>query len=303
MSVDTSPGARASGARETQRGHGGYRRPTTVYEPRSPISLHLRDLWTYRHFVLNLGWGYVRKRYAGTWLGWLWIPLAIGIDIMMRVLVFGGFLGVSPGNRPYLIFLMVGSAAWLYYERASFWGYRSLQFNRRHLGRVQVPWLAAIVGTVIPGALEAAMYAVIGACAAVYYKLTQGSFYLTIDLATIDVLAGFLLLTVYAWALGLILGPLVAVVRDLRHLLRYAFGFWYYLTPILYPVSSLPKQYQSIAIYNPLTAPMTLVQHGLLGLPSPRTISLVVSLAVLAVLLPLGLFMFRRFEYAAHARL
>jgi homopolymeric O-antigen transport system permease protein len=274
-----------------------------VYEPRRSFKPRLRDLWLHRDLAFHLGWGYVRKRYSGTWLGWLWIPLRPTIDMLTRALVFGGFLGVQSGDRPYIIYLMIGTGAWLFFDRAAYWGYRSLQFHRRYLNRAQVPWLAAIAGIVVPGTVEGGLYGLIAVCASVYYKLTQGSFFIAIDRDLVYVLGGLCLLALYAWTVALWTAPLVARARDVRYILRYVFGFWYFLTPVLYPPSSLPPRYRALAEYNPVSAPISWVQHGLLQTNLPSRSSVLVSVAVLVVALPLGLVFFSRAEHKAHARL
>src|SRR5438105_3754612 len=119
----------------------------------------------------------------------------------MRSLLFGGFLGVSSGGRPYLIFLLVGSIGWYFYDRTALWSYRSLQYNRRYFRTVPVPWLPTVTGAVVPGALQAGLYSLIALVVSVYYKLTEGSFYVSFGADTGYALLGLLLLLLYAWTL------------------------------------------------------------------------------------------------------
>jgi homopolymeric O-antigen transport system permease protein len=293
-STESRPAARARAV-----AHGS----TAVFQPRRHGLPRLGALWHHRGLAVHLGWSYVKKRYSGTWLGWLWIPLRPTIDMLTKALVFGGFLGVQSGDRPYIIYLMIGTGAWHFFDRAAYWGYRSLQFHRRYFNRAQVPWLAAVAGVVIPGTIEGVLYAVIAIGAAIYYKITKGSFYIVINRDILYVVAAAFMLAMYAWAVALWTGPLVAKARDVRFILRYVFGFWFFLTPVLYPPSSLPPRYRALAEYNPLSAPISWVQHGLLQTAAPPRASVVVSVVVLAVALPAGLLFFARNEHREHARL
>jgi len=108
---------------------------------------------------------------------------------------------------------------------------------------------------------------------------------------------------VYGWTLGLLLAPLVRGARDVRLLIPYPLMLLYVLTPVVYTVDSMPTDYRLIAVYNPLTAPIELIRHGLLGMGMPQQASVLTCLGVLAVALPIALILFARAERASHIRL
>lgn len=278
-------------------------RKVTVREPRRRGSLRVASPRTHLHLAAHFGLNYVKKYYMDTYLGLLWIPLVPVLDVLMRALFFGGFLGMSSGDRPYLIFLLVGSIGWYFFDRTALWSYRSLQYNRREFRSVPIPWLPAVTGSVVPGALQAGLYGLIALVVSGYYKLTDGSFYLSFGGGTGFALLGLFLLLLYAWTLGLLLAPLVRVVRDVRFVIRYVFTFWYMMTPILYSIQSIPERYQSIAVYNPLTAPIEFIRHGFFQSRLPSERSIVTCLVVLGVVVPFALILFARAERSAHARL
>jgi lipopolysaccharide transport system permease protein len=235
------------------------------------------------------------------WLGWLWLPLRPSIQLLQRGLVFGAMLGVGSGTRPYIIFLLVGQAAWDYFDRAVFFSLRSIKYARQ-LQRARLPWLAAVLATMIPGALDALFYVVVAVIASTYYKLTQGSFYISINSATSGALLGILLLTAWIVAAGSLVAPLVYKIPDARYILRYLLGFLVYLTPVIYPTSSL-RGYQALATYNPLTAPIELIKNGLLETGGPSAGSMLACLIGLAVTLPIGLLVVARTQRTADALL
>lgn len=274
-----------------------------VIAPRRQHVPRLGDLWVYRHLARYFGFVFVERRYRRTWLGWLWIPLRPGVDIATRVLFFGGFLGVSPGDRPYFMFFIVGSAAWQLVSVGTTWGLRSVDLHRSTFDRIHVPRATAVAGAIIPGLLEFLIYAVICAMGVTYYYFRAGRMYLTFGKPTILAVLGLVLLCLWIFAIGLWLAPLVTRARDVRFLFRYVFSFWYLVTPVVYPISYLPDKYQPFAEYNPLTAPVEFVKYGLLGTAPPLFHSVVTSLAALAVVLGGGLYVFHRLEHAAAARI
>jgi lipopolysaccharide transport system permease protein len=295
-----TPAPEAAGEPAPSRRVPAHRR-YRVHAPHRWHDVHVFDLWAYRHLISHFGWSFVTRRFRGMWLGWLWLPLRPSIQLLQRGLVFGAMLKVGSGDRPYIIFLLVGQAAWDFFDRAAFFSLRSIKYARQ-LKRVRVPWATAVIATIIPGAVDAAFYGVVAVIVCTYYKLTQGSFYITLGAATPGALLGVLLLAAWTVAVGCLAAPLVYKIPDARYLLRYFFGFLVYLTPVIYPTSSL-RGFQVLAEYNPLTAPIELVKNGLLESGAPTAGSLLACLVGLAVLLPIGLLVVARTQRSADALL
>jgi ABC-type polysaccharide/polyol phosphate export permease len=302
MSVDLD--TRQSLAPGSGPGSARRRLPRRVYGSRSAFEFRLTHTWTYRRAIPFLGWSLVMRRFRGTFLGWLWLPLRPTLQILSRAFVFGGMLQVGSGDRPYLIFLLAGQASWDLFDKAVYWSFRPLNSHRRVLASVPIPWAAAVAAALVPAVIDAAQYVGIGLIASCYYRLTKGSFFLATSIPTgAQLLAGIALLVLWAYAVGLVIGPLVVKARDVRFIIRYVLSFWYFLTPVLYATSSLPASYRGFAVYNPITAPIEMIKNGLLGTGAPSGTSLAVSLIGLAVMLPAGLLTCAYFERQMHARL
>jgi lipopolysaccharide transport system permease protein len=289
------------GGTASASGLAGARRRHRVHAPHRWYDVHVGELWAYRHVISHFGWSFVTRRFRGMWLGWLWLPLRPTVQLLQRGLVFGAMLKVGSGDRPYIIFLLVGQAAWDFFDRAAFFSLRSIKYAKQ-LQRVRLPWATAAIATIIPGIVDAAFYVVVAAIVCTYYKLTQGSFYITLGPSTPGVLLGLLLLTAWIVAVGCLIAPLVYKIPDARYILRYFFGFLIYLTPVIYPTSSL-KGFQALATYNPLTAPIELIKNGLLETGAPAAGSMLACVIGLAVMLPLGLLVIARTQRTANAQL
>lgn len=265
----------------------------TARQLTTPIAL-LSETWRYRWLALYFGIEYVRMRYRGTWIGWWWIPLRPAIEMGSRALLFGGLLGVSSGDRPYLIFFSVGTAAWLVFDRVGFFAMRSLQMNRRMSRSAYIPRLAVVTGSVLPGAVEAALYFAIAGLVGLYFRIERGSFYLYLDRHLWIVAAGLLLLAAYGVLFGMLTAPMVVYARDVRYLARYFTGAVYVFTPVIYPLALLPPAFRSIATYNPLSAPVEMVKYGLLQTAPPRWGAVMSSALILAISFLVMLFVFAR---------
>jgi ABC-type polysaccharide/polyol phosphate export permease len=300
MSATTTTEPRVASAVATAP-HGDH---ITVIGPwRDGIRMQLEALWRYRKLIVFFGKKYLERRYRNTWLGWIWIPLRPGVDILSRALFFGGFLGAQGGDRPYIIFFTFGSCGWIVFERVNMWATRSMRLSVTFIKGAYIPRLPRLAGTLFPAALDFLLYVLVAVIAIFYYLLTKHKLYLVPSLHVFIACAGILLLVVWGITIGFWTSPFSAFTRDVRYSFGYITQFWYFVTPVAYPISQLPPKYQLIAEVNPITAPIEMVKYGFLGTAAPTTTSLISGFSGLPLLAVAGLWMFSRFEKTAVSRL
>ena len=84
-----------------------------------------------------------------------------------------------------------------------------------------------------------------------------------------------LLLLLVALGVGLLLAALMPFYRDLQQLIEVLFTIWFFLTPVLYPMSlvaqNLPAWLLPVYELNPMVGTMHLVHTVFLGQPLPGT--------------------------------
>lgn len=93
----------------------------------------------------------------------------------------------------------------------------------------------------------------------------------------------------------MIISTINAILRDMRHLVEVGLVLLFYLTPIIYPLSMVPRGGQWVVLVNPL-APIVISWRALLldGVLSPYCV-LAAGYAVLS--LALGFVVYRRFSW------
>lgn len=278
--------------------------PVRVIEPWKPGTLHrLTETWRYRRLIPFIGMRFLERRYRNTWLGWLWVPLRPMLDILTKALLFGGFLSVSSGDRPYIIFFTFGTCGWIVFDSTNKWAVRGMRISEKFVKNAHAPWLLRLMGVLYPAAFDFVLYLLTAFIALFYYLFAKGTWYLVPSRQLVVAGLGLLLLVLLGLGLGLLTSPWSVYSRDVRFTFGYFMQFFYYITPVVYPISQLPPQFQPIAIYNPLTAPVEMVKYGFLQTAPPKPASVMVCLITLAILLPVGIWLFGRFERAAVSRL
>jgi lipopolysaccharide transport system permease protein len=99
---------------------------------------------------------------------------------------------------------------------------------------------------------------------------------------------------IFAAGLGMLLGMLNVFFRDVGQMFGICLQFWFWLTPIVYPLSILPPGIQHIIRLNPMTALMTSYQNVFLYNQWPHWPALLPLLIIGLLLCAMALRLFRQ---------
>jgi lipopolysaccharide transport system permease protein len=105
-----------------------------------------------------------------------------------------------------------------------------------------------------------------------------------------------LVLLVMTFGVGLIVGTLNVIFRDVEHLYNVFCLMLMYATPIFYPADIIPAQYKFIQTFNPMFYIVSCMRHcfyigDLYSLPE-----LLIPAAFAVVVLIIGILMLRRYQ-------
>jgi lipopolysaccharide transport system permease protein len=272
----------------------------TVIEPRQPaLRYRLREVWQHRRLVAFLGRRLLEKMTRRTFLGLLWIPIRPLLTIGSRALVFGGLLAAPSAGLPYFLFFLTGMGAWNLFDRTLFWSARSIDVNGRLVKKLYFPRLLLPIAAFVPAILDFLVYATIGVVTLAGYWIADGKLYLRGSRELAYFPLGILLVFALALGIGLFVAVLGAYTRDVRFSLNFILGFWFFLTPVVYPLAAIPAKWKLLASLNPMSAPLEMIRLGLYGKGDLTTVSLASCLACTAVAVLGGLAFFSRWEASA----
>jgi ABC-type polysaccharide/polyol phosphate export permease len=129
--------------------------------------------------------------------------------------------------------------------------------------------------------------------------ISSGHSYIVLGPGLLLIPLGLLLTLFLSFGFGLYLSVAGAFGRDARYSLGYALHFVFFFTPVLYPISAVPKGIQWFAEVNPVTGPIVMVRQGLYGGSELTTLMVVASVGITTVVLVTGLLFFSRWEAVA----
>jgi lipopolysaccharide transport system permease protein len=254
------------------------------------------DLFRYRELFASLFRRDLRAKYKGSALGLAW-SLAHPIVLMLvYLLVFSVLLKIQTADYDhYWLFLLAGLPIWVFFSTSLQSAARSLLENGNLIRKVRFPRQLvplSMVATQLVG--FAVMLAIVVALSLVYIPAARDTVWVAVPLAGLAVL----LVT----GLALAVASLNAIYRDVEHLVAALLLPWFFLTPVLYSletipgVSEHPRLVDVVHWGNPLTPAIEAVRDPLFFGELPAlgdTVYLVVSAALA---LALGALVFTRVD-------
>jgi lipopolysaccharide transport system permease protein len=267
-----------------------------VIEPRREgVRALAREVWRYRRLMRFFASRSLTKLYRRTVLGWAWVFIRPLFPLLVKTLVFGSVLGVGSNGVPYFLFLVVGTTIWELFASVTMWGTRSLELNRSMLSRIYIPRVILPIAMAAPAALNFAIHLAVAAVAITYYRVVDGHLYFNAR-----GIGWALQACVLAWLLGLAIALWTSVpalvARDVRFTLNYVLGFWVFLTPVLYPLSSVSPDHRWLVGLNPMTPVVESFKYGILGIDNAEPRLLAIAWVTTLVILIGGLVFFTRAE-------
>jgi lipopolysaccharide transport system permease protein len=202
---------------------------------------------------------------------------------------FGTLARVPSDNMPYPIFAFCALLPWQLFAYALTQSSSSLVENAQILTKVYFPRLIIPLAAVLAGLVDFAIAFAVLIGMMVWYSITPGWAMLTVPLFTV-------LAVLAALAVGLWLSALNVKYRDVKYTIPFLAQLWLFVTPVAYPSSLVPPQWQTLYGINPMVGVVEGFRWALLGKSPPPWSTLFVSVIATLALLIGGLFYFRRTE-------
>lgn len=233
--------------------------------PTAPLTRRARwrSLWVLWRYWLAREF---KTRYAGSALGLAWAVIQPLASLAIFYVLFGLVLKVRvPGvasDSGYLLHLLAGLAVWLPFVDAVGRGVGCLvayeDFLRKQPMPTEILPAVAVGGSLVTLAIGYVL--LLALCVADGIGPRLGWVWLAP-----------LVMAQLVMTLGLVLALSMAqfLWRDVGTIVTFALQLWFYLTPVVYPLSQVPERYHVWYLLNPVACLALGVQWAVLGVPVP----------------------------------
>lgn len=258
------------------------------------FDFRLAELWRYRDLIGLL----VRRDFVATYkqtiLGPLWFLIQPLVTTVTFVVIFGNIAQLPTDGQPKVLFYMVGTVVWSYFASCFVQTSNTFVSNAGLFGKVYFPRLVVPVATVTSNLLalgiQFAQFVVIALIMSGAGSRPSPNAWLALLPLLIVLMAGLGL------GLGLAISSMTTRYRDLQYAVAFGTPLLMYVTPVIYPLSSVPERFRWLVSANPMTAIVEAFRYAILGAGTVSPGALAYSAAATIVSLIIGIALFNRTE-------
>jgi lipopolysaccharide transport system permease protein len=259
------------------------------------LDINLKEIWDYRDLVML----FVRRdfvaKYKQTILGPIWFIINPLISTLMYTLVFAGIAKISTEGIPPQLFYLTGIVAWSYFAACLNGTSSTFLTNAGIYGKVYFPRLVSPISIIISSMVQLGIQLLLLVVFMIFYSITGYGIHLNIHLFYIPLL--IINLALLGLGFGIIFSALTTKYRDLSNFLVFGVQLWMYITPVIYPSSSVPEKYRIFVFINPVAPLVEAFKYGLIGAGEFNPGRLFYSVIFTIILLFIGVILFNRTEH------
>jgi lipopolysaccharide transport system permease protein len=224
--------------------------------------LNWNEVWRYRELLYFLAWRDIKIRYRQTVLGGMWAVLQPLLTMAVFMVLFGRLAGLGDrtAETPYAIHVFTGLLLWTFFANSLTNVSRSLIGSSQLVTKVYFPRVLIPLAAMGSGLMDLAVSLVMLSPLMMLYGMKPSWSSLLLPVV--------LLLTILVTAgVGSWLAALTVAYRDFQYVVPFTLQIWMFLTPIIYPVSLIPKHWQWLMGLNPMAGLIDGFRCALLGKP------------------------------------
>jgi len=245
---------------------------------------HFRELYRHRALLDALVRRDLKARYRGSVLGYLWTLLNPLLLLIVYLLVFTRYTrAVDLPHYP--VFLFVGILPWLWLSGSITVGANAVVAGASLITRACIPPQILPAVTVLSTAVNFGLTLPLALAAAAAAGVVP-----SVSLLLLPVVAALELLFLYGVVLAL--SALTVRFRDVAFLVQSLLTIWFFMTPVAYPIRSVPEAYQPLLLANPATPLLIAFQDVVFFGRAVQPHTLALATLWTAVLLALGIRVF-----------
>ncbi len=192
----------------------------------------LAELWCYRELIANLTIRDLKARYKNSILGVGWSLLNPLLMMMVFTLVYTVMLGQS-NRRDYPAFILAGLLPWNFFSASIMAGTSSIVGNSHLIKKVYFPRevlpLSILLSNLVNFLIAMPVYVVLALALGV--RFTPWALMLPIVIAV---------QMIFTIGVSFLLSAINVFYRDVQQIMDVVILAWFFLTPVIWDVGSLP---------------------------------------------------------------
>jgi len=271
--------------------HTGPRRTKVI----RPVAFSIRDLWAglmglsaYSDLLIVLSAHRLKVRYKQSMLGIAWAVIQPVALMLIYTLVFSVFSKVKTPGVSYAVFAYAALLPWTYFSTSLTNATNGLVSHAQLVTKVYFPREILPISYIIAALVDLLIASIVMSGLMIYYHVS-------LTMQALWLIPVTLIMAVFTTACALIFSAAQVRVRDIGMAMPLVLQLWLFASPVVYPLKQVPERFRDYYVLNPMVGIVENFRAALLGMPLDRH-SLMISMVVSVVLLPVSYLYFKRVE-------
>ncbi len=216
------------------------------------FDFQIKEILKFKDLIILLVKRDFKVFYKQTLLGPLWYIVQPLIYTLVFTIIFGRLASLSTDGIPDVLFYLSGTVIWTFFATSLtstgnvFFKYHEL-FSKVYFPRLVIP-----ISIIFTNSIQFFLQFIIFISFYFYYIFFQ-NFEPNFNLKFLFLPIIFLNILILSLGVGALISVLTSKYRDLGMVLNFLVQIWMFASPVVYPLSALPENYQLLASFNPMT--------------------------------------------------
>lgn len=242
----------------------------------------------YKDLLIELVRKEIKIRYKNSYLGYVW---SIANPLMLAMVFYFVFQVITRMEMEnYALFLVTGLFIWQWVANTIQTSTMLFVGNAPLIKKVNFPRNFLAIALVFSEGFNFFFSIPVIVGFMIYYTIPIPLSWL------IGIPVMFAITAIFIYGMSLLIGTLNLFFRDLERIVMVFMMFMFYATPILYPVSMIPKEYSYILYVNPFT-PFVISWREMLLNGVYQTDFILISILYALITFVLGTYVYTKLKY------
>jgi len=251
----------------------------------------LKLIYQFRWYILNIVQREFGIKYKNSFLGPAWSILNPLAMIFIYTVIFSNILKAKLGGLnqeySYSIYLCIGIISWSLFSEILHKSVSIFSDYSEIIKKTKVPILIFPISAILNSLIN---FLIVFVLFVIFLILTNNlpyQYFFTFFI--------ILIIQIFiASMLGLFLGFLNVFIKDISHFIGIFLQFWFWVTPIVYPVSIVPEWGRLIINLNPISSLMISYHQIFVYNESPFQLNLLYPISITLFFLLINIFLYKK---------
>jgi lipopolysaccharide transport system permease protein len=241
----------------------------------------------YRDLIWNLTITDLKIKYQSSALGFAWSLLN---PLLMMLVLYVVFVNVFRMNQDnFALYILVGLIAWMFLANGTTMAMGSIVGRPGLVTKIYIPRQILVLSTTLSCFISSLLEFCVLIPLLFIFGIKITPYILFFPVA--HVVFFFIV-----YGVSLMLAAFYVYYRDLNQIWDVLIQLGFFLSPICYPLSTIPAKYLSMYLLNPVTVLMEMYRNFLIYGIAPAPLSVIYLIIVATILVVVGMAVFKRLE-------